>query len=193
MEAFQHVIINGLFVLAVILIWFMIAWQLLLTLAGYFHQSASHREKRIVDEKEYTFPGVSILIPAHNEAVVIARTLEAMCGLDYPADKLEIIVINDGSSDETGSIVRAAAARDPRVICFDVPEGEGGQGKSRALNLGIRQASHEYIAVYDADNTPAATSESARALRIAFWSMRGRGERGAPGFRRSISRAMRSR
>ena len=56
MEAFQHEIINGLFVLAVILIWFMIAWQLVLTLAGYFHQSASHREKRMVDEKEYTFP-----------------------------------------------------------------------------------------------------------------------------------------
>lgn len=155
MEAYQHVVINGLFVLAVILIWFMIGWQLLLTLAGYFHQSASHREKRRVDENHYDLPGVSILIPAHNEAVVIERTLEAMCGLEYPAEKLEIIVINDGSSDATGDLVKAVAARDPRVICYDVPEGEGGQGKSRALNLGIKQASHEYIAVYDADNTPA--------------------------------------
>ncbi|PLX23949.1 MAG: glycosyl transferase family 2 [Ignavibacteria bacterium] len=156
MEAFQHDIISALFVLAVILIWFMIGWQLLLTLAGYFHQSSSHREKRTVDAREYDFPGVTILIPAHNEAVVIERTLEAMCALEYPADRLQIIVINDGSSDGTGDIVKTIAARDSRVVCYDVPEGEGGKGKSRALNLGITQAAHEFIAVYDADNTPAA-------------------------------------
>ncbi|MBE0644623.1 MAG: glycosyltransferase family 2 protein [Bacteroidetes bacterium] len=150
----------GLFVLAVILIWFMIGWQLLLTLAGYFHESASQRELRTVDAMEFDYPPVSILIPAHNEEIVIGRTLEAMCALDYPADRLEIIVINDGSSDRTGDIVREFAARDARVICYDVPEGQGGKGKSRALNLGLTQASHQYIAIYDADNTP-----EPRALR----------------------------
>ncbi|MCZ7556017.1 MAG: glycosyltransferase [Bacteroidia bacterium] len=147
-------IASGLFVVAVILIWFMIAWQLVLTLAGYFHHSASLREQREVDGMEYDYPAVSILIPAHNEEMVIERTLEAMCALRYPADRLEIIVINDGSSDRTGEIVRSIALRDPRVICYEVPAEQGGQGKSRALNLGLTQASHPYIAVYDADNTP---------------------------------------
>ncbi len=147
---------SGLFVVAVILIWFMIGWQLMLTLAGYFHQSASLREQQVVNGMEFDYPPVTILIPAHNEEIVIGRTLEAMCALNYPADRLEIIVINDGSSDRTGEIVRAMAQRDPRVICYDVPQGQGGMGKSRALNLGLAQASHPYIAVYDADNTPEA-------------------------------------
>ncbi len=145
---------SALFVVAVILIWFMIGWQLLLTLAGYFHQSASLREQRAVDGMDFDYPAVTILIPAHNEEIVIGRTLEAMCALNYPADRLEIIVINDGSSDRTGDIVRSMARRDARVICYDVPQGQGGKGKSRALNLGLAQASHPYIAVYDADNTP---------------------------------------
>ena len=147
-------LIDGAFVLAVILIWFMIAWQLLLTLAGYAHQRASEREQREIDAGAFDLPPVSILIPAHNEEIVIGRTLEAMLALDYPRDRLEILVINDGSTDATGEIVRNIAATDPRVRCYDVPRGEGGKGKSRALNLGLRQAAHPYIAVYDADNTP---------------------------------------
>jgi cellulose synthase/poly-beta-1,6-N-acetylglucosamine synthase-like glycosyltransferase len=147
-------LVDGLFVIAVILIWFMIGWQLLLTLAGYFHQSASEKERRKIDAMEFDFPAVTILIPAHNEEVVIGSTLAAMCALDYPQERMQIIVINDGSSDRTGEIVRDYAARDNRIVCYDVPEGQGGKGKSRALNLGLAQATNPYVAVYDADNTP---------------------------------------
>ncbi len=159
-------VVSGLFVVAVILIWFMIGWQLLLTLAGYFHQSASIRERRRVDEREWDLPGVSILIPAHNEEVVIDRTLRAMRALEYPEDRLQIIVINDGSSDRTGDIVRRHAAEDARVLCYDVPAGEGGRGKSRALNLGMTQAVHPLIAVYDADNTPATDALKYLAIQL---------------------------
>ncbi|MCB2204048.1 glycosyltransferase family 2 protein [bacterium] len=155
MSEILQLVVNGLFVLAVILIWFMIAWQLLLTLAGYLHHSSSLKERREVHVEDDRLPGVSILIPAHNEEVVIDATLTAMRALEYPEDRLEIIVINDGSSDGTGDIVRAHAAEDARVICYDVPAGEGGKGKSRALNLGFRQARFPVIAIYDADNTPA--------------------------------------
>jgi cellulose synthase/poly-beta-1,6-N-acetylglucosamine synthase-like glycosyltransferase len=155
MSEVLQIIVSGLFVLAVILIWFMIAWQLLLTLAGYMHHSASLKERRDIDAETHDLPAVSILIPAHNEEVVIDATLMAMRALEYPSDRLEIIVINDGSSDRTGAIVRRHVAEDSRVRCYDVPPGEGGKGKSRALNLGFKQARHPVIAIYDADNTPA--------------------------------------
>lgn len=140
------------FLLSVILIWFMIFYQLVLTMAGFFHFRSSMKEKKRVDGLSFTYPRVTILIPAHNEEKVIAYTLEAMTRLDYPA--LDILVINDGSRDATAGIVGKFVARDPRVRIYNVPAGEGGKGKSRALNLGLRQTDAEYIAVYDADNTP---------------------------------------
>ncbi|HUK11732.1 MAG TPA: glycosyltransferase family 2 protein [Thermoanaerobaculaceae bacterium] len=143
-----------IFVLAVILIWFMIAYQLVLTVAGFFHVVRSAREKRRVDAMTFDFPRVAVLIPAHNEASVIRQTLEAMLAFDYPADRYEVLVVNDGSSDETGAIVAEFAARDPRIRLIDVAPGEGGKGKSRALNIGLSHTDAAFIAVYDADNTP---------------------------------------
>jgi len=143
-----------IFVLAVILIWFMIAYQLVLTVAGFFHVVRSAREKRRVDAMRFDFPRVAVLIPAHNEATVIRHTLEAMLAFDYPSDRYEVLVVNDGSSDATGAIVAEFAARDPRIRLIDVAPGEGGKGKSRALNIGLSRTDAAFIAVYDADNTP---------------------------------------
>ncbi len=146
--------LSFLFVVAVILIWFMIAYQFALTIFGYINYLKSFRERKLVDATEYDFPTCTIMIPAHNEAVVIGRTVESMLKLEYPKERLRVLVINDGSKDETASIVQAFADQDSRVVLFNVPPGEGGKGKSRALNLGLRHVNSEIIAVYDADNTP---------------------------------------
>ena len=95
-----------------------------------------------------------VLIPAHNEEKVISHTIEAMLNLNYPKDKLKVMVINDGSKDSTKEIIESYAAKDERVVLFDVPKGQGGKGKSRALNLGVKQVKSDVIAIYDADNTP---------------------------------------
>jgi cellulose synthase/poly-beta-1,6-N-acetylglucosamine synthase-like glycosyltransferase len=142
------------FVVTVILIWFMIAYQLVLTLAGFFHYRSSAKEKKKIDAATFQYPRVSVLIPAHNEAIVIGATVRAMLNLEYPEDKLDILVINDGSSDETAAIVEEYARYDKRLRLYNVPPGEGGKGKSRALNLGLKQTDARFIAVYDADNTP---------------------------------------
>ena len=77
-----------------------------------------------------------------------------MLRLEYPREKLKIVVINDGSTDTTRDIINRFAADDTRVELFDVPRGQGGKGKSRALNLGVQHITSEIIAIYDADNTP---------------------------------------
>ena len=154
--------LSFLFVVAVILIWFMILYQYILTAFGYWNYLRSLKEKKKLDAMTLEYPTCSILIPAHNEEKVIATTIEAMLKLNYPVDKLEIIVINDGSKDSTREIIQRYANQDSRVVLFDVPEGQGGKGKSRALNLGIQRAHSDVIAIYDADNTP--DSESLRYL-----------------------------
>ena len=152
---FFTTLLGALFVLSVIFIWFMIAYQLVLTIAGFSHNWGSAKEKRVIDNlTHFENPRVCILIPAHNEETVIKKTLEAMLRLEYPAGKLEILVINDGSSDRTGEIVESVSRVDRRIRCYNVPKGEGGRGKSRALNLGLKQTDAEVIAVYDADNQP---------------------------------------
>ncbi|MGE5499784.1 MAG: glycosyltransferase [Syntrophothermus sp.] len=152
--SFLEIDLSFAFVVAVILIWFMIAYQFILTVYGYINYVKSLKEKKEVDSQEYDLPTCSILIPAHNEERVIGPTIEAMMNLNYPKDKLEIIVINDGSSDRTKEIIEHYASIDKRVVLFDIPKGQGGKGKSRTLNLGIKKAKSEVIAIYDADNTP---------------------------------------
>ena len=142
------------FVVAVILIWFMIAYQFILTVYGYINLVKSLKEKKQVDGMDFDYPTCSILIPAHNEAMVIGNTIESMLKIVYPEDKLQIIVINDGSTDTTKKIIESYAEKDNRVHLFDIPMGEGGKGKSRTLNIGMSIAKGEIIAVYDADNTP---------------------------------------
>jgi cellulose synthase/poly-beta-1,6-N-acetylglucosamine synthase-like glycosyltransferase len=142
------------FVIAVILIWFTIAYQFILTVYGYINYVRSMKEKLGIDDRSFDYPSCSILIPAHNEEKVIATTIESMLKLEYPKDKLQILIINDGSNDSTKKIIEQYAIEDSRVQLVDIPKGEGGKGKSRTLNLGIKQAKGDVIAIYDADNTP---------------------------------------
>ena len=90
-------------------------------------------------------PAVRVLIPAHNEATVIARTLAALAISDYPDFK--ITVIDDGSRDATANVVRQVMARDPRVNLITQPNG----GKSTALNRGFREACEDIVITIDAD------------------------------------------
>lgn len=147
-------ILETIFLVSVILIWFMIGYQFIFSLFGYINFIRSMKEKQKVDQMHFDLPTCTILIPAHNEAVVIGNTIEAMLNLEYPDGKLKIMVINDGSKDQTKEIIESYAKKDSRVVLFNIPEGMGGKGKSRALNLGIQQVDSEVIAVYDADNTP---------------------------------------
>jgi cellulose synthase/poly-beta-1,6-N-acetylglucosamine synthase-like glycosyltransferase len=133
--------------------WLIVGAYSLLTLAGYVYSWEAPRARRKLSAKR-EWPSVSILVPAHNEEIVIAGTIESLLHLDYPADRLEIIVIDDSSTDGTRRIVEELMARYRRVRLVAIPPGLGGKGKSHALNTGMHYASHELIAVYDADNSP---------------------------------------
>ncbi len=99
--------------------------------------------------KEATDKTVSIVIPAFNEEKSIARTIESALALDYPKEKLEIIVVDDGSRDKTYKIAKKfESKKSPRIRVFTKPNG----GKGSALNLGIRNSKSEIIVTMDADS-----------------------------------------
>ena len=151
---FRSIFIDGLFVLSVVVIWFMLAYQFVLCLLGWLYSHRAAREGRELAARNLDLPRVSLLIPAHNEEVVLEHTLAAMAALNYPAGALEIIVINDASKDQTGAIADRWAAKDPRIRVMHLSQAERAGGKSAALNKGMRLARFEAIAIYDADNTP---------------------------------------
>jgi cellulose synthase/poly-beta-1,6-N-acetylglucosamine synthase-like glycosyltransferase len=94
-------------------------------------------------------PTVAVIIAAHNEEDVIARRLENLLEVDYPNDRLEIVVASDASTDRTNEIVDEFAARDPRIRLVRCPRG----GKVAAQNLAVRLTSGEFLAFSDANAT----------------------------------------
>lgn len=88
---------------------------------------------------------VSVLIPAHNEAAVIGSSVRRILESDYP--RLEVIVVDDGSTDATSAVVRDLFSDDPRVTLISIPNG----GKATAVNTGLARAKGDVIVALDAD------------------------------------------
>lgn len=92
------------------------------------------------------WPGVTLLMPAFNEAAVIADAVRATAQIDYPA--LEVLVLDDGSTDGTAAIAANAAAGDARVRVVEDPVN---LGKADRLNQGLALAGSPFVLVADAD------------------------------------------
>ena len=92
-------------------------------------------------------PSVTVLVPAHNEAQNIAATIRNKLEQDYPRDRLEIIVISDGSTDCTEDIVCEFCSQNVRLI-----RREQREGKAAALNEGVRYARGEILVFSDANS-----------------------------------------
>ena len=101
---------------------------------------------RPVQQREQE-PAVTLIVAAHDEEVVIERRLANLMALDYPPDKLEIVVASDASTDRTDDLVEAIAARDPRVRLLRVPRG----GKVAAQDQAVRTTGGEILAFSDAN------------------------------------------
>jgi cellulose synthase/poly-beta-1,6-N-acetylglucosamine synthase-like glycosyltransferase len=104
--------------------------------------SKVYRKRFVQDDIE---PAVTQIIAAYNEEKAIAGKLENSLSIEYPADKLEIIVASDSSSDRTDEIVRSFADRGVRLVRC-----EGNKGKSPTLNMAAEHATGEILAFSDA-------------------------------------------
>lgn len=99
------------------------------------------------------YPGVTVLVAAYNEEAAICDTLESLARQDYPG-KVEILVLNDGSCDQTVKLARSSIRKlgfrgnlKARVLDFKV-----NRGKSAVLNDGLAKAKHDLVATIDGDS-----------------------------------------
>jgi cellulose synthase/poly-beta-1,6-N-acetylglucosamine synthase-like glycosyltransferase len=92
-------------------------------------------------------PTVSIIVAAHDEEAVIRRRVENLLALDYPPERVEIVVASDASADQTDEIVREFERAERRVRLLPCPRG----GKVNAQNLAVRRTTGEIVAFSDAN------------------------------------------
>lgn len=136
-----------LMILVIGFFWLMLIYYSFLTLAGVIERLS--KKKNIQLDR---YPSVVILIPAHNEGVVIQDTIEAMVKLSYPGE-LNVYILDDNSQDDTGEIAQAFSAIFSRIHYVAVPPSKP-SGKSRVLNYGLSITKSDYFLVFDADNQP---------------------------------------
>jgi len=111
------------------------------------------RRSRIVDSTGVVDrPSVTVIVPTKNEEKVIGRLLGALAKINYPQDRYEIIVVEDGSTDGTRRICEGIAGRSSGKVRFY--HRLESNGKPGALNFALKHAKGEIVAVFDADSVP---------------------------------------
>ena len=96
-----------------------------------------------VDDTEW--PSISVVVPVRNEAEFLPRTLDRLLAQEYPADRLEILIVDGESDDATFSICEQYSERHDHVKCYRNPR----RWSSAARNIGVKAASGEIILVVD--------------------------------------------
>ena len=129
-------------------------WEVFIYVATYvglftgvfFFYTFLENKQYLQNPKIKRFYDVSIIIPAYNESMTIARTIKSLLKLDYPKDKLKIIIVDDGSKDNTYEIAKRYLSKN--VSVFTKPN----SGKARSLNFALEKIDTELVGCLDADS-----------------------------------------
>lgn len=113
-----------------------------IALVAVYHDLIGHTTTGLPEE----YPSISVLVPAYNEAGYVGRTIQALLNADYPREKFEVIVIDDGSTDGTLAEARSFASEVVTVVS------KRNGGKHSALNYGLLFAESDVIVTVDADS-----------------------------------------
>ena len=133
--------LEALFIVAIVL---GVARLLLLGVLALVHRFIAGRRTPPLPDAAHG-PLISVLIPCFNEEKVIESSVRRILASNWP--RLEVLVLDDGSTDHTAEVVRRAFADEPRVTLMAFENG----GKARALNRGLAKASGDVVVALDAD------------------------------------------
>ena len=111
----------------------------------------SNRNKLFKYPKSKIEP-VSIIMPCYNEEKEIAKALDSLINLNWPNDMLEIIVVDDKSSDNSVKIAKKYEKKYKFIKVIESKSNSG--GAARPCNIGLEAAKHDYVAITDADSKP---------------------------------------
>ena len=137
---------NLVYSLIVSFVWFLsIYFNVVFLLALLSQKEELFKSPKLKNNQE--FPKVSVIVPAYNEEDNIEQNIISLNRIDYPKNRLEIIIVNDGSGDNTSKIVNRLKGRNILFI-----DNKHNKGKAACLNQGIEESTGELIACMDADS-----------------------------------------
>src|SRR3989344_1841766 len=137
----------AIYTIFVYVVWFVAIYFTIVLLLLILSNRKQLYDSPVLDESK-PLPKVSIVVPAYNEEKKIAESIESLKKVDYPQELLEIIVVNDGSTDRTAEVVSRYRGV-PNLIFID---NKDNKGKAARLNQGISRARGEFVACMDADS-----------------------------------------
>ena len=115
------------------------------------NKSNSKFQRDILDTQELKgeFEDVSVIVSTYNEAEVIERKLDNISDLSYPKEKIEVLVIDDASTDKTSELAKRKIVE--KNLCGRVIRNKIRLGLNRSLNMAIKEAKHDLVCVTDSD------------------------------------------
>jgi hypothetical protein len=127
-----------------------IGFRLLLTLVGLMRRRIT--EEQIEALRDDELPRYSILVPVYKEPNVVANLLRALGDLDYPHEKLDVLILME--EDDVETIAQAQATRPPAYFRFVLVPDSKPRTKPKACNYGLNFCRGEYVTIYDAEDIP---------------------------------------
>lgn len=110
------------------------------------------REHELANSNQLSY---SIIVPSKNEETVIRRCLDGILNIDYPREKIQVIIVDGNSTDKTPQICAEFEQKYPQTFQFiSEPATDKPTGKPAALNLAMTYATKDIVAVFDADSLP---------------------------------------
>jgi cellulose synthase/poly-beta-1,6-N-acetylglucosamine synthase-like glycosyltransferase len=137
--------------ISLIYVWTLYHVPIVVTGVKHLYNTKNKKPKLEIQVTE-TLPSISVIVPVKNEDKVVGRLLNALLTADYPKEKLEIVVVEDGSTDGTARICKEFVANYPDNL--KLVQRTVSKGKPSALMAALGQVKGEIIGVFDADNVP---------------------------------------
>jgi cellulose synthase/poly-beta-1,6-N-acetylglucosamine synthase-like glycosyltransferase len=161
--AFALIFVGGLLLdyiltLQIIVVFFSLVYvigvfyKLVISLASFVNSGHGVTKQHLADLSDADLPVYSILVPVYKEPEVVPRLLKALARMDYPKEKLDVLVLMEADDAET--IQSAKAARPPSFFRFIIVPDSLPRTKPKACNYGLNFCRGKYVTIYDAEDVP---------------------------------------
>ena len=127
-------------------------YKLVISLASFVNDGHGVTKELIAELSDAELPIYSILVPVYKEPEVVPRLLKALARMDYPKEKLDVLVLMEADDAET--IESAKAARPPSFFRFIIVPDSLPRTKPKACNYGLNFCRGKYVTIYDAEDVP---------------------------------------